>query len=173
MDFYFEDRRQVPQPFQPKRAQVMVDLPPSGAVKVLLFNEMLAHGTRPADLARLMKVRPQDVNRLKTLRHSTKIDTVAAASNSCSLECLWVAARASSGACGCHTHTESAQTPSPPRPAPAQRPDQRPTSATASISILNPKCRGAVGTTALDGRLDCTHWAYSASNSGQFAMSSM
>jgi antitoxin HicB len=79
MDFYFEDRRQVPQPSQPKRGQVMVDLPPSVAVKVLLLNEMLAHGTKPAELARLMNVRPQDVNRLTTLRHPTKIDTVAAA----------------------------------------------------------------------------------------------
>ncbi len=79
MDFYFEDRRQVPHPSQPKRGQVMVDLPPSVAVKVLLLNEMLAHGTKPADLARLMKVRPQEVNRLTTLRHPTKIDTVAAA----------------------------------------------------------------------------------------------
>ena len=79
MDFYFEDRRSVPPPSAAKRGQVMIDLPPSIGAKVLLLNEMLAQGTRPADLARLMNVRPQEVNRLTTLRQPTKIDTVAAA----------------------------------------------------------------------------------------------
>lgn len=77
MDFYFEDRRPVPAPSAPKRGQIMVGLPPSVGAKVLLLNEMLAQGTRPADLARLMNIRPQEVNRLTTLRHPTKIDTVA------------------------------------------------------------------------------------------------
>ena len=77
MDFYFEDRRPVPSPSLPKRGQVMIDLPPSVGAKVLLLNEMLAQGTRPSDLARLMNIRPQEVNRLTTLRHPTKIDTVA------------------------------------------------------------------------------------------------
>ena len=77
MDFYFEDRRPVPSPSAPKRGQVMIDLPPSVGAKVLLLNEMLAQGTRPSDLARLMNIRPQEVNRLTTLRHPTKIDTVA------------------------------------------------------------------------------------------------
>jgi len=77
MDFYFEDRRHVPAPSMAKRGQVLIDLPLSVGAKVLLLNEMLAQGTRPADLARLMKVRPQEVTRLTTLRHPTKIDTVA------------------------------------------------------------------------------------------------
>ncbi len=77
MDFYFEDRRPVPAPSAPKRGQVMIDMPPSVGAKVLLLNEMLAQGTRPIDLARLMNIRPQEVNRLTTLRHATKIDTVA------------------------------------------------------------------------------------------------
>ncbi|HEY4067165.1 MAG TPA: type II toxin-antitoxin system HicB family antitoxin [Burkholderiaceae bacterium] len=79
MDFYFEDRRTVPPPSAQKRGQVLIDLPPSVGAKVLLLNEMLAQGTRPADLARLMNVRPQEINRLTTLRHPTKIDTVAEA----------------------------------------------------------------------------------------------
>ena len=77
MDFYFEDRRAVPAPSAPKRGQVLVDLPPSVGAKVLLLNEMLAQGTRPADLARRMNVRPQEINRLTDLRHPTKIDTIA------------------------------------------------------------------------------------------------
>jgi antitoxin HicB len=77
MDFYFEDRRPVPEPSAPKRGQVLIDLPPSIAVKVLLLNEMIRQGTRPIDLARRMHIRPQEVNRLTTLTHPTKIDTVA------------------------------------------------------------------------------------------------
>lgn len=79
MDFYFEDRRLVPAPSAQKRGQVMIDLPPSVGAKVLLLNEMLSQGTRPADLARRMNVRPQEVNRLTDLRHPTKIDTIALA----------------------------------------------------------------------------------------------
>src|SRR5262245_35912654 len=52
MDFYFEDRRAVPPPSAAKRGQVIIDLPPSVAAKVLLLNEMVAQGTRNADLAR-------------------------------------------------------------------------------------------------------------------------
>ena len=61
----------------PNRGQALIDLSPSVGAKVLLLNEMLAQGTRPADLARLMNIRPQQVNRLTTLRHPIKIDTVA------------------------------------------------------------------------------------------------
>ena len=79
MDFYFEDRRAVPVPSLPKRGHVMIDLLPSIGAKVLLLNEMIAQGTRNADLARRMNVRPQEVNRLTNLRHATKIDTIAEA----------------------------------------------------------------------------------------------
>ena len=79
MDFYFEDRRLVPMPSELKRGQVAIDLPPSVAVKVLLLNEMIVQGKRPAELARLMHARPQEVTRLIDLHHPTKIDTVAAA----------------------------------------------------------------------------------------------
>lgn len=77
MDFYFEDRRLVPPPSMPKRGHVLIDLPPSLGAKVLLLNEMISQGTRPAELARRMNVRPQEVNRLTDLQHPTKIDTIA------------------------------------------------------------------------------------------------
>lgn len=79
MEFYFEDRRPVPTPSALKRGQVAIDLPPSVAVKVLLLNEMILQDKRPAELARLMHARPQEVTRLIDLHHPTKIDTVAAA----------------------------------------------------------------------------------------------
>lgn len=79
MDFYFEDRRPVPLPSALKRGQVAIDLPASVSAKVLLLNEMIAQGTRPAELARRMDARPQEVTRLMDLHHPTKIDTVEAA----------------------------------------------------------------------------------------------
>lgn len=79
MDFYFEDRRAVPLPSSLKRGQVAIDLPASVSAKVLLLNEMIAQGARPAELARRMDARPQEITRLLDLHHPTKIDTVAAA----------------------------------------------------------------------------------------------
>ncbi len=49
------------------------------SAKVLALNEMIAQGKRPAERARLMDTRPQEVSRLKELHHPTKIDTIAAA----------------------------------------------------------------------------------------------
>ena len=79
MDFYFKDRRPVPAPSEVKRGQVLVDLPLSVSAKVLLLNEMLRQQMKPAELARRMNVRPQEVNRITTLSHPTKIDTISQA----------------------------------------------------------------------------------------------
>lgn len=79
MDFYFEDRRTVPAPSPLKPGQVMIDLPISVSAKVLLLNEMISQDLRPAQLARKMEVRPQEITRLLDLHHPTKIDTVSAA----------------------------------------------------------------------------------------------
>jgi antitoxin HicB len=79
LDFYFDDQRPVPLPSKAKRGERLVGLPLSIAAKVLLLNEMLAQNIRPADLARRMNVLPQEVHRLLSLDHKTKIDTVALA----------------------------------------------------------------------------------------------
>lgn len=79
MDFYFEDRREVPMPSAPKRRQHVVELPTSLVAKILLLNEMIRQNIRPAELARRLKTRPQDINRLIDLKHTTKIDAVAIA----------------------------------------------------------------------------------------------
>jgi antitoxin HicB len=54
-------------------------LPISVAAKVLLLNEMIYQGVRPAELARRMQTTPQGVNRLINLRHTSKIDGIASA----------------------------------------------------------------------------------------------
>src|ERR1700678_1476379 len=79
LDFYFEEGRRVPIPSRPKRGQRMVELPASVAAKVLLLNEMIRQKVRPAELARRLRVTPQEVTRLIDLRHATKIDGIAGA----------------------------------------------------------------------------------------------
>jgi antitoxin HicB len=79
IDWYVEDGRAVPLPSKAKRGQRLVDLPPSYAAKILLLNEMATQKVRPAELARRMKVSPQEINRLLNLRHATKIDGIASA----------------------------------------------------------------------------------------------
>ena len=79
MEFYFEDKRAVPTPSKPKRGQHVIELPASLSAKVLLLNEMVAQNMRPAELARLLKTTPQEINRLINLRHTTRIDSIAAA----------------------------------------------------------------------------------------------
>lgn len=79
MDFYFEDRRPVPAPSKARRGEVLISLPASVSAKVLLLNEMISQEITPAELARRMGTRPQEVNRIIDLEHATKIDTIAAA----------------------------------------------------------------------------------------------
>ncbi|WP_350306106.1 MULTISPECIES: type II toxin-antitoxin system HicB family antitoxin [Photorhabdus] len=78
-DFYFDDQREVPMPSS--EGEAFVDVPASVAAKVLLLNAMLQTKTSNAELARKLGTRPQDVQRIVSLRHSTKIDTVENALN--------------------------------------------------------------------------------------------
>jgi antitoxin HicB len=79
MEFYFEDRRAVPEPSAAKRGQPLVELPVSVAAKVLLLNEMIQQKVRPAELARRLKTTPKEVNRLTNIRHTSRIDGIAGA----------------------------------------------------------------------------------------------
>ena len=79
MEFYFEDKRCVPAPSKPKRGQHTIELSASLSAKVWLLNEMVAQNIRPAELARRLNTTPQQVNRLTNLRHTTRIDAIAAA----------------------------------------------------------------------------------------------
>lgn len=79
MEFYFEDQRPVPAPSLPKRGQALVSVSAGLYAKILLLNEMVSQKVRPAELARRMKVRPQEVTRLTNLRYGSKIDGIAAA----------------------------------------------------------------------------------------------
>ena len=79
LDFYFEDKRAVPPSSKAKRGQHVVELTASLSAKVLLLNEMVTQNVRPAELARRLNTTPQEVNRLTNVKHTTRIDGIAAA----------------------------------------------------------------------------------------------
>ena len=79
MDFYFEDRRTVPQPSEAEEGEYLIELPLSVSAKVLLLNEMVAQNISNVELAKRIKVKPQEVQRITNLEHTTKIDTLACA----------------------------------------------------------------------------------------------
>ena len=81
MDFYFEDRRKVPMPSKAQKGEVLIELPASVFAKVLLLNEMIDQNISNVELAKRIDVKPQEVQRITNLGHSTKIDTIARAIN--------------------------------------------------------------------------------------------
>ncbi|WP_312227077.1 type II toxin-antitoxin system HicB family antitoxin [Pseudescherichia sp.] len=74
LDFYFEDRREIPPPSG--QGEAFVEVPASVAAKVLLLNAVVQSGVSNAELARMIDTRPQEVTRILDLHHSTKIDTI-------------------------------------------------------------------------------------------------
>lgn len=74
LDFYFEDRREIPPPSS--QGEAFVEVPASVAAKVLLLNAVVQNGVSNAELARMIDTRPQEVTRILDLHHSTKIDTI-------------------------------------------------------------------------------------------------
>lgn len=79
LDFYFDDKREVPSPSKARRGQPVIELSASTSAKVLLLNEMVRQKIRPAELARRLHTTAQEVNRLTNVRHTTRIDGIAAA----------------------------------------------------------------------------------------------
>ena len=76
MDFYFEDNRTVPMPSDPLEGEHMIALPVSVWSKVLLLNTMLEQRISQVELAKRLHKKPQEIQRIINLEHSTKIDTV-------------------------------------------------------------------------------------------------
>ena len=76
IDFYIEDGRVFPPASDLQTGDLAVDLPASVVAKVMLLNTMVKSNVRPADLARKMNIKPQEVTRITDIRHATKIDTI-------------------------------------------------------------------------------------------------
>jgi antitoxin HicB len=67
------DREGIPLPSKGKAADPRVTLPIQGAVKVLLYQQMWKDGVRKADLARMMDLHRQEIDRLLDLNHATSL----------------------------------------------------------------------------------------------------
>ena len=79
MDFYFEDRRKVPLPSKAQKGEHLIDLPTSVFAKILLLNEMIEQNISNVELAKRINVKPQEIQRIINLNHTTKIDTISKA----------------------------------------------------------------------------------------------
>lgn len=75
-DIYFEDRRIVPPPSEPQEGEVLIELPPSVVAKVFLMNEIAHQKISNVELAQRIGVKPQEMRRITSALHTTKIDTL-------------------------------------------------------------------------------------------------
>lgn len=79
LEVYFDEGRAVPPPSCVKRGRRGIELPVSLSAKILMLNEMIHQKVRPAELARRLQTTPQEVNRLTSIHHTSRIDGIAAA----------------------------------------------------------------------------------------------
>jgi len=79
LEHYLDERRISPAPTPPEEGEYLVALPMSLSLKCALLNEMIRQDVRPAELARRLKTSKQEINRLTTLSHATKVDRIAEA----------------------------------------------------------------------------------------------
>lgn len=73
---YMEDRVPIPLPSAPEEGEHLVTLPILVAAKVYLYNEMLAQNVTKAELARRLEWQQKQADRLLSLKHATKIESI-------------------------------------------------------------------------------------------------
>lgn len=76
IEYYLENKRQVPAPSKPAAGERLVCVCANVVAKVLLLNEMIAQDVGPSELARRMGTIPQNVNRLIDVRHTSKLESI-------------------------------------------------------------------------------------------------
>ncbi|TDF37803.1 type II toxin-antitoxin system HicB family antitoxin [Histophilus somni] len=79
VEMLFEFNQPIPDPLPIKPNQPTVKMSSLLTVKVLLHNEMIKQRITKAELARLMNVPAQEVQRILKPRHNTKLDTLSRA----------------------------------------------------------------------------------------------
>jgi antitoxin HicB len=79
LEHYLDERRMAPAPTARQEGEYLIALPASLSLKCALLNEMIRQNVRPAELAKRLKTSKQEVNRLTTLSHATKVDRIAEA----------------------------------------------------------------------------------------------
>ncbi len=78
---YMDDRKKIPLPSEMQEGEYLVALPVLVASKVNLYNEMLDQNVTKAELARRMGWIQKQADRLLSLRHATKIESLENAFN--------------------------------------------------------------------------------------------
>lgn len=76
---YMDERRAIPMPTPAKESDYKVRIPVKVAAKVLLFNEMIAQKVTKAEMARRLDGFQASADRILSIKHSTKLETLEAA----------------------------------------------------------------------------------------------
>lgn len=76
---YMDERRAIPIPTAAKAGDYTVRIPVKVAAKVLLFNEMIAQKVTKAEMARRLDGFQASADRILSIKHSTKLETLEAA----------------------------------------------------------------------------------------------
>lgn len=79
MIYYMDGKKAIPLPSEPLEGEYKVRLPAQVAVKVALYNEMIKQKVTRAELGRRLEWKQAQVNRLWSLDHSTKLESIEAA----------------------------------------------------------------------------------------------
>ncbi|MBZ6534926.1 MULTISPECIES: type II toxin-antitoxin system HicB family antitoxin [Acinetobacter calcoaceticus/baumannii complex] len=78
-EIYMDDRESIPLPSKLVKGEYEVHLPVRVAAKVRLYNEMISQNVTKAELARRLGWLQKQADRLLSLRHSTKLESIESA----------------------------------------------------------------------------------------------
>ncbi|ENX35797.1 hypothetical protein [Acinetobacter courvalinii] len=79
MIYYMDGKQAIPLPTEAREGEHLINLPAQVAVKIALYNEMIKQKITRAELGRRLHWQQAQVNRLWSLDHSTKLESIEAA----------------------------------------------------------------------------------------------
>lgn len=79
MIYYMDGKQEIPLPTEAREGEHLINLPAQVAVKIALYNEMIKQKITRAELGRRLHWQQAQVNRLWSLDHSTKLESIEAA----------------------------------------------------------------------------------------------
>lgn len=81
MIYYMDGKKAIPSPSEAHDGEHLINLPAQVSLKIALYNEMLKQKITRAELGRRLHWQQAQVNRLWSLDHSTKLESIEAAFN--------------------------------------------------------------------------------------------
>ncbi|HBJ3896853.1 type II toxin-antitoxin system HicB family antitoxin [Acinetobacter baumannii] len=78
-EIYMDERKAIPLPSKGKKDEYEIHLPVRVAAKVRLYNEMISQDVTKAELARRLGWLQKQADRLLSLKHSTKLESIESA----------------------------------------------------------------------------------------------